>query len=157
MQFKIIYAKICTEPNEEGGAMGCIIGDFKSIVKSAEKISRQELKSRNLPVLSQHIIIFHLIANQQVLFNKLQRELQYSKSTLSDAINRYEDLGLIEKIECVNDKRNLYVRLTDNGLKVWAELCLIDEVIKAQLFKDIAQEEKINIETGVHQMMENIR
>lgn len=137
--------------------MNCIIGDFKSIVKSAEKISRQQLQIRNIPVLSQHIILFHLIADQQVLFNTLQRELQYSKSTLSDAISKYQKQGLIEKLDCEDDKRNVYVRLTTQGLSVWSELCEIDDLIKIQLFQGFDLDSKMKVETDVHQMMENIR
>ncbi len=137
--------------------MGCIIGDFKYIVKSAENISKQELKARNIPVLSQHIIIFHLIGNQEVLFHSLQGELQYSKSTLSDAINKYEELGLMKKIECSEDKRNLYVSLTQQGLDVWSELGEIDEIIKAQMFKDFEASKQTETEISVHKMMENMK
>lgn len=137
--------------------MSCIIGDFKSIVKSAEHISKQQLHARNIPVLSQHIILFHLIADRQVLFNTLQKDLQYSKSTLSDAINKYEQLALIEKLDCEHDKRNVYVKLTPQGLEVWAELCLIDDLIKDQLFQGFDLDSKNKVATDVHQMMENIR
>lgn len=137
--------------------MGCIIGDFKYIVKTAENISKQELKSRNIPVRSQHIIIFHLIGDKQVLFNNLQAELQFSKSTLSDAINKYEGIGLIEKTECLADKRNLYVSLTEQGLKVWAELAHIDELIKAKMFNQFDDESQLKTEFNVHKMMENMK
>lgn len=137
--------------------MSCIIGDFKYIVKTAENISKQELKSRDIPVRSQHIIIFHLIGDKQVLFNNLQAELQFSKSTLSDAINKYEGLGLIKKTECLADKRNIYVSLTEQGLKVWDELAEIDQLIKAKMFKQFDDESQFNIEINVHKMMENMK
>ncbi len=137
--------------------MGCIIGDLKFIVKVADNIAKDELKKQNIPVLSQHAIIFHLINDQHILFSRLQAELQTSKSTLSDAIHKYEELGLIEKIGCDQDKRNLYVGLTDEGKIVWKKIADIDEIIKDVLFKDFESNDRAQTEHNVHRIMENLK
>ncbi len=137
--------------------MGCIIGDLKYIVKVADNIAKDEMKKQNIPVLSQHAIIFHMINEQHILFSDLQTELQTSKSTLSDAIHKYEELGLIEKFECEKDKRNLYVGLTDEGKAIWKQIAEIDELIKDVLFKDFELSERTQTEINVHRIMENLK
>ncbi len=137
--------------------MGCIIGDFKYIIKVVDKTAKAELQKRNVPVLAQHIPLFHLVGAEHVQFNQLQKQLQTSKSTLSDTINKYSDLGLMNKGECPHDKRNLYVSLTADGIKAWEHLIEIDQMIKDRMFIDFDQAESIQIEESVHKMMENIK
>lgn len=137
--------------------MGCIIGDFKHIVKIADNYSKQELKSQQIPVLPQHIIIFHLIGDRHLKFNDLQAEVMFSKSTLSDALNKYEELGLIQKFECDLDKRNVYLELSDEGKDVWTKLIEIDNGIRALMFKGLDQDEANQVELTVHKIFENLK
>lgn len=137
--------------------MGCIIGDLKYIVKVADNIARSELQRLDNPILSQHIIIFHLIGDKTILFNDLQSSLQLSKSTLSDAINKYQELGLIDKIECPNDKRNLYVSLSKQGLDRLQQLVDIDQYIKRLLFKEFDHTRQSLIEQQIQQMSNNLK
>ncbi len=83
--------------------------------------------------------------------------MQVSKSTLSDAINKYEELGLMCKHECENDKRNLYVSLSDEGIKILKELAAIDDLIKAQLFVGFDKEDSQLIETNVRRIADNLK
>ncbi len=136
--------------------MGCIIGDFKYILKVADNIAKAELKKNKIPVLPQHIIIFHLVGNEHVKFTDLQLQIQCSKSTLSDAINKYEDLGLIEKFECDLDKRNVYIELTDDGKKVWNQLIDIDNIIRSMMFKGLDQDQADEIEKQVNLISRNL-
>ncbi len=140
----------------KGGNMGCIIGDLKYIIKASNNIANKELKRRQLPVLSSHIIIFHIISTNSILFNELQKQLQYSKSTLSDAINKYEKLGIMEKIECPEDKRNIYISLTADGILILNQLIEIDELIKSQMFADFDSHQIAETEFNVNKMMKNL-
>lgn len=136
--------------------MGCIIGDLKYIIKASNNIANDELKRRELPVLSSHIIIFHIISTNSILFNELQKQLQYSKSTLSDAINKYEKLGIMEKVECPEDKRNVYISLTAEGIDILNQLIEIDELIKGHMFAGFNEQQITETEINVNKMMKNL-
>lgn len=137
--------------------MGCIIGDFKHIVKIADNYSKQELKKQNIPVLPQHIILFHLIGDKTIKFTDLQKDMTVSKSTLSDALNKYEELGLIEKIESEIDKRNIYIKFTSDGREIWNKLIIIDDQLRVMMFAGISNDKRNEIEDGVSQIQRNLK
>lgn len=122
----------------------------------AENHSKKMFKIKNIPVLSRHVVIFHAIGEEHLLFHELQTKLQMSKSTLSDAITKYEDLGLIEKIICPNDKRNIYVALTDSGKETLKELIIIDQSFKDQIYVGITKEEQAQVEQFIERMVDNL-
>ncbi len=114
-------------------------------------------KIKNIPVLSRHVVIFHAIGEEHLLFHELQTKLQMSKSTLSDAISKYEELGLIEKINCPNDKRNIYVALTDKGKEIVKELIIIDQDFKDQIYVNVTKKEQAQVEQLIEKMVDNLK
>ncbi len=141
----------------KGGAISCLIGNFKHLSKAAENHSKQMFKIKNIPVLSRHVVIFHEIGEEHLLFHELQARLQMSKSTLSDAISKYEELGLFEKFICPDDKRNVYVALTNSGREILKELIIIDQSFKDQIYVGITKKERKEIELYIEKMVENIK
>ena len=57
-----------------------------------------------------------------MLFSEIVDRGKISKSSLSDIINKYENLGLVNKSISNEDKRNLYINLTDDGINVKSKL-----------------------------------
>lgn len=137
--------------------MNCIITEFKHIVRKTDTYAKQELKVNNIPILSQHIIIFHMIGDQNIKFKELQSKLGFSKSTLSDAIKRYEDIGLIAKFECALDKRDIYLKLTNDGKQIFDKLEEIDSKIKERIYQNISCEEAENLEEIIHKVFEGLK
>ncbi|UWD48274.1 MarR family winged helix-turn-helix transcriptional regulator [Clostridioides difficile] len=66
----------------------------------------------------QQIIVIKLIAhNQELTISQLCDEMSLAKGTVSGIISRLEQIGYVEKFKKYDDKRNTYVKFTENGLE----------------------------------------
>jgi len=79
-----------------------------------------------------------------------------SKSSLSDIINKYTDLKLVEKHECQDDKRVIYIQLTTEGEKVKNELLNIQESFMSNLFKGLDMDQQETFRLLLNQVEDNI-
>ena len=92
----------------------------------------RRIKEENLPILKSHVLLFNTLPNgmELVSFNEVLNKVKFSKSSLSEIITKYETMGLLEKVNCKDDKRSIYIFLTEEGLKVKNKL---DEILSQVL------------------------
>lgn len=120
----------------------CIIGNINSISDISNKFLDKKIKKDNLPVLRNHIKLFYIIPQKgdKMLFNELSKIWGISKSSLSDIIYKYENLGFIEKNECKNDKRTVYLNLTEKAIPIINKLDSYEEEFLDILLHDFGDE-----------------
>ncbi len=111
----------------KGGIINCIVGDINLLTEITKNFINKKFEKYSIEVLPKDVIIFNFLNNQEKLFNELQAEIMFSKSTLSDAIKRYEDKELIKKTPCNCDKRKLYLSLTSKGTEMFQKIQVIDK------------------------------
>lgn len=115
----IIFIRIRTN---EGEIMNkkCIIGKINEISSNANKFISKRIKEKGLPILQNHIPLFYILPEDgsALLFNEISNIWEISKSSLSDIINRYENIGLIKKCMCSEDKRSVYISLTKEAIDI---------------------------------------
>jgi DNA-binding MarR family transcriptional regulator len=118
----------------------------------------QEVKKMDYPIAKNHILLFYLLPGDgdKIIFNVLCNKWGISKSSLSDIINKYVDLGFVEKNECNDDKRVINLRLTAKGDKIRNELINIEEGFKEKLFKGLDTDQQKSFETLLNQVEHNI-
>lgn len=68
----------------------------------------------------------------------LQERLQIQSGSLSETIIKMESEGLVEKVRCAQDGRNLVLRLTQSGLNEAQQRRLENDRIAEQLMEDIS-------------------
>jgi DNA-binding MarR family transcriptional regulator len=118
----------------------------------------EEVKKLDYPISKNHIYLFYLLPEEGeiMIFNVLCSKWGISKSSLSDIINKYVDLGLVEKHECNEDKRAVYLQLTEKGHDIRKKLITIDQGFKEKLFKGFDEDQRKTFETLLNQVEHNI-
>lgn len=136
----------------------CVIGSIRHVSSMIDKLIAQEVKKMDYPIAKNHILLFYLLPGdgEMMIFNVLCTKWGISKSSLSDIINKYVGLGFVEKHECNDDKRVIYLRLTVKGEKVRKELVNIEESFKEKLFKGLDADQQKAFETLLYQVEHNI-
>lgn len=116
--------------------LGCIFSYINKIGSISNKFLTKRIKEEGLPILQNHALLFYRLPEDKspLLFSEIVKIGKMSKSSLSDIINKYESLGLVSKSICNEDKRNIYINLTDYGVNVKHKLDQIkDEALNAML------------------------
>jgi len=136
----------------------CVIGSIRHISSMIDKFIAQEVKMMDYPISKNHILLFYLLPGDgdMMIFNVLCSKWGISKSSLSDIINKYVDLGFVEKHECNDDKRVVYIQLTAEGDTIRKELINIEEGFKKKIFKGFDVDQQKTFETLLNQVEHNI-
>ena len=82
--------------------LGCIFSYINKIGAISNKFLAKRIKEEGLPILQNHSLLFYILPKDksQLLFSEIVERGKISKSSLSDIINKYENLGLgLEKKE----------------------------------------------------------
>lgn len=121
----------------------CIIGKIREISFVAEKFLIKRIKEEKLPVLINHISLFYILpeSGEKVFFNDLAKEWCISKSSLSDIVSKYQALGYVDKSTCCQDKRAVYVLITEEGIRIKKMLINFEAEFLKMLLKDFEDEE----------------
>lgn len=102
--------------------MSDIIKEHKEKAISKESLSQI--------TYSQFILIHHIKDTDDPTITKLAELMQISKPSLTSAVNKLMDIGIIHKIPSEDDKRVIYIELTDKGRSISeAEMNAFDECI----------------------------
>lgn len=124
--------------------LDCLIIKMRDIIMNADQFYTEKTKAFGIPILKNHIPLFLLLKDRQdyKLFNEVYKEWGISKSSLSDIINKYQGLGLIEKCSCSDDKRTVYLYLTDKGLRYQQMLLDFEQEFLELAYKGMSDDEK---------------
>lgn len=151
---------IISSESNKGEFMGskCVISSIRNISGMVEKFIVQEVKKMDYPISKNHILLFYLLPGQgqMMVFNVLCSKWGISKSSLSDIVNKYVDLGLVEKHECRDDKRVTFIQLTPEGDTLRNKLIDIEEDFKKKIYKGLDVDEQKTFESLVSQVEDNI-
>ena len=98
----------------------CIIGKIEEIELISHRYMEKRIKEENLPILKNHIPLFYILPENgdKMLFNALAKSWGISKSSLSEMIVKYENIGLIKKCVCEADRRSVYISLLPDAVKI---------------------------------------
>ena len=107
----------------------CILGTMYHITHEFDEFLNVERKKRKIPIPAKHFGLFMILSNynNKLEFKEIAEKWRKSKSTLCDIITKYVETGLVEKENCSLDKRNVYVKLTAEGLeysKIFEEISI---------------------------------
>lgn len=87
----------------------------------------------------------------------LVRELKVSKVSISEAISKMVNNGVVEVITNKNDARKNNITYTDKGIDVINNMLQGFEILKSELVKDISDTELENFIKVMQHMKKNIR
>jgi DNA-binding MarR family transcriptional regulator len=103
------------------------------------------LKENNLDLFnpSQGRIIFLLFQRENIPIHELVEQTQLTKSTLSSHLDNLENLGFVKKIQSKDDKREIFIILTEKASKLKQNFIDVSKTM-TNLFYDGFSEEEIN-------------
>jgi DNA-binding MarR family transcriptional regulator len=136
----------------------CIIGKIRTITLQMDKFLNKRIKEENLPILTNHIPLFYILPynGEKMIFNELAKAWDISKSSLSDIVNKYENLNLVTKCSCTDDKRSVYIGLTKEAIYIKDKLDEIEDEFLDVLLKNFTKEERKIYEIYTEKSLSNI-
>lgn len=132
----------------------CFVNKIFEITRNIDRYTDRRIKEENLPILKSHILIFNALPNgmDYVSFNEILKKGKFSKSSLSEIITKYENIGLLKKVTCQEDKRSIYILFTAEGLKVKNK---VDEIL-SQVSENLLSNFNSNDEELMNSIIDNI-
>ncbi len=136
----------------------CAIGKIRYILGQADRFLTQKISEEGLPILVNHIPLFYILPEDKshLLFNEVVDRWKISKSSLSDIITKYQGIDIVEKRECILDKRSVYVSLTEKGLEVRASLKRYETEFLDKMLEGISVEERVVLEGILDKAVKNM-
>lgn len=100
--------------------------------------------SRKLKGMSQlDLHILKMIAEQpDIILKDICNTLHIPSSTLTSAVNRLEDRGLLNRVISRRDRRSYGLQLTDKGWNIKREHDRVDRLIAEKVFEALADEQE---------------
>lgn len=101
---------------------------------TAEVLENKLLESSKLTLNEYYVLYFlNKAKNKKMRLNDLQIEIGLSQSAMSRMISRMEDknCGVIERHICSDDKRGVYISLTQSGINMLEKgQIIVDDVLQ---------------------------
>jgi len=94
-----------------------VVGILYHLRDSFDKQLKEKIKKEDIPIKWNHVGLFMILSSlgEELEYREVANVWNKSKSTLSDIVNRYENLGFIEKNYYDENKKLLYIKLTKEG------------------------------------------
>ena len=101
-------------------------------------------KLRGMAQLDLHIL--KLIAERpDIILKDICVELKIPNSTLTSAINRLEERGLLNRVIRRRDRRSYGLELTDKGWTIKAEHDRVDQIIAGKVMDTLDGDEEVDL------------
>jgi len=135
-----------------------VIGLIYRMANDFDDYLKIELKKREIPIEGKHVGLFMvLFAHNNLQFKDIACLWKKSKSTLCDILCKYSEEGLVEKINCTLDKRHLYIKLTEKGLKYARDFDEIAGEFLEKITSGLSEEQKKELKAILIDMTNNLK
>ncbi len=94
-------------------------------------------------------------SNIPLPMNEIARRIGKDKSTVTPLINKLISLGYIEKEQSKEDKRVVFIKLTDKGLELQEKFNQISSQVFETAYKNFTDEEKYNLLSLLKKLNQN--
>ena len=136
----------------------CVIGMMYRISDKFDEYLKVELKKREIPIQAKHASLFMILyAHNNIEFKDIADTWRKSKSTLCDIINRYYEQGLLEKVNCDLDKRHVYIKLSEEGMKYAKDFDEIAVEFLEKATSGLSEEQKDSLREILLHMKGNLK
>lgn len=133
-----------------------VVKDLKDIQRQLKVRVHRRFKDREITA-PQGMLIFMLSHHEQLKISDVSEKMGLSNSTVSGIIDRLEAMDYVERIRSKEDRRVVYVKVTDT---VRDELKLHDDTMDSLLIEalsSLTKEDAIQIAASLRQLSETIR
>lgn len=106
---------------------------------------------------SQGRIIFLLLQKDNIPLHDLVEKADLSKSTLSSHLDNLERKGFVKKVPSSEDKREIFINLTDKAQKLQKEYLNISQEMIKLFYKGFSGEDIDKFEEYLHRCLQNLK
>jgi DNA-binding MarR family transcriptional regulator len=116
------------------------------------------MKDENLDEFSpsQGRVIFLLLQKDNIPIHKLVEQTQLTKSTLSSHLDNLESQGFVTKVPSTEDKREIFVILTDKIRKERQRYIDVSKRMTELFYEGFTNNEIDQFESYLHQCLQNL-
>ncbi len=149
-----IYGREGFRPRESiGHLVGRLRGEMLAVLDAAFAADEQ-LAPLDVTA-AQYIILASLAAEQPRSASDLCKGISYDAGAMTRMIDRLESKGLIRRERCPNDRRLVYLELTEQGRAAWPRMQEISRVAHNRLLRGFTKAEAKQLESLLRRMLEN--
>lgn len=88
--------------------------------------------------------------------SSLCKSVSYDAGAMTRMVDRLESKGLVRRERCPNDRRLVYLELTDAGRAVWPVMMEVTRQALNSLLRGFTKTEARQLEGFLHRMLENV-
>ncbi|MDA3845989.1 MAG: winged helix DNA-binding protein [Vallitaleaceae bacterium] len=137
----------------------CVLSMINEINSLANDRIKKELSGLNIPVLINHVPLFYILPDDgsSMEFRHLREKWQISKSSLSDILTKYEELGYVEKDATCHDKRCVHIHLTKEALILKKKFMAIEAKVLSIMVSGYSDQERVRLEQDIVSILDNMK
>ncbi|GAU79134.1 MarR family winged helix-turn-helix transcriptional regulator [Fusibacter sp. 3D3] len=137
----------------------CLLSKINEINSISISFIKKKIKAMNLPILVNHMPLFYILSvdGKPMYFTEIMTQWGISKSSLSDILAKYENLGLIDKLYCKDDKRSIYVYLKPEAMYIVEALKAIEKEFMEKMLKNMDAKETDKLTQQLEQVLLNLQ
>ncbi len=123
----------------------------------ADKIFSKMLKEHKIKLNhGEGRVLFTIWNNDGISFGDVVKKTLIPKSTLAETLDRLENAGYIKRIQSVNDRRKVILRITDKTKGFQNTLAKISEKMTKLFYHGFDSEEMDVLEGYLRRILENL-
>jgi MarR family transcriptional regulator, 2-MHQ and catechol-resistance regulon repressor len=109
--------------------------------KTLEELIKKDISSHGMRT-SDFTVLEALYHKGQQTIKQITQAVLINTGSITYVIDKLEKKGLLERTPCKDDRRVVYIQLTDQGIKLMEEIFPLHQQVIESVFEDVTDEEK---------------
>jgi MarR family 2-MHQ and catechol resistance regulon transcriptional repressor len=94
---------------------------------------------------TEFFVLFALDANGPLTIQEIGSKIDMTSGTMTYVIDKLEKKGYIKRVRCAEDRRRIYIELTDQGLDFWKEIIVKHMRQMEESFAHMSEEDMLQL------------
>ncbi|WP_068677388.1 MarR family winged helix-turn-helix transcriptional regulator [Oceanobacillus sp. Castelsardo] len=109
--------------------------------KTLAELIKKDISSHGMRT-SDFAVLEALYHKGQQTIKQITQAVLINTGSITYVIDKLEKKGLLERTPCKDDRRVVYIQLTDQGIKLMEEIFPLHQQVIENIFEDVTDEEK---------------
>jgi DNA-binding MarR family transcriptional regulator len=129
----------------------CLCFTFGKISRKLSKKYREKIESFGI-TQPQFFLLIALYEEDKILISRLSEKVSIDKATLTGIIDRLGRDGFIKRIYSQDDRRSIYIKLTQKAEKIKSELLQIYNETNRKYLSKLSKEELKTLQNIIYKL-----
>ncbi|WP_010651918.1 MarR family winged helix-turn-helix transcriptional regulator [Oceanobacillus massiliensis] len=109
--------------------------------RTLEEITKKDISSHGMRT-SDFTILEALYHKGRQTIRQISEAVLINTGSITYVIDKLENKGLLERSNCSEDRRAVYIQITDKGTKLMDEIFPKHQKVIEEVFEDVSEEDK---------------